>query len=343
MVCSNWIILNKLYRFHDMDLSTTYLGLSLRNPIIVASCGLTKTAEQIKQCEDAGAGAVVMKSLLEEQIREVEADMEQEISMHSEVMGYLQADIGMRYGSDTYTDTIEQVKKEVSIPVIASVNCYSSKWWINYARQLEEAGADALELNVYIMPADFSKSSADLEALYLEIMKAVKAQVKIPVAMKLSPFFTSFGHIAAALERYGADGLVLFNRFVQPDIDISSLAAEIKPSFNDPVGFGRSLRWTAMLSGTLDLDIAASGGIRDEKAIIKLLLAGASAVQIASILYGKNGLEKIQTMLTGLETWMKEKNFGSLSDFAGRLNQKHNPQSEAYIRAQYIKSIAGIE
>jgi dihydroorotate dehydrogenase (fumarate) len=171
----------------------------------------------------------------------------------------------------------------------------------------------------------------------------VKARIKIPVAMKLSPFFTSFGHFATTLEHYGADGLVLFNRFVQPDIDISSLATEIKPSFNDPVGLGRSLRWTAMLSETLNLDIAASGGIRDEKAIIKLLLAGASVVQIASVLYGKNGLEKIQKMLTGVESWMKEKNFSSLSDFAGRLNQKHNPQSEAYIRAQYIKSIAGIE
>jgi dihydroorotate dehydrogenase (fumarate) len=284
-----------------------------------------------------------MKSLLEEHLREVEAELEDEISMHSEVMGYLQADIGMRYGVDAYTDTIEQAKKETSIPIIASVNCYTSKWWTNYAKQLEGAGADALELNVYIMPADFSKSSADLETAYLEILKAVKAQVKIPVAMKLSPFFTSFGHFATTVEHYGADGLVLFNRFVQPDIEITSLTTEIKPSFNDPVGLGRSLRWTAMLSETLDLDIAASGGIKDEKAIIKLLLAGASVVQIASAFYGKNGLDKIQKMLTGLESWMEAKNFSSISDFAGRLNQKHNPQSEAYIRAQYIKSIAGIE
>jgi dihydroorotate dehydrogenase (fumarate) len=326
-----------------MDLSTKYLGLSLNNPIIVASCGLTKTVDQIKSCEQAGAGAVVMKSLLEEQLRESEADMEKEIGMHSEVMGYLQADIGMRYGVGNYIDTIEKAKKEVSIPVIASINCYTSKWWTRYAKQLEDAGADALELNVYIMPADFSKSSLEIEDIYLDILKAVKAQVKIPVALKLSIYFTSFGNFAARLERYGANGLVLFNRFVQPDIDISTLTTRIKPSFNDPVGFGRSLRWTAMLAGSLELDIAASGGIRDEIAIIKLLLAGASAVQIASVLYGEHGLEKIRKMLAGLEEWMKAKNFSSTSDFRGRLNQVKNPQSEAYIRAQYITSIAGIE
>ncbi len=326
-----------------MDLSTKYLGLSLKNPIIVASCGLTKTVDQIKLCEQAGAGAVVMKSLLEEQIRESETDIEKESGLHSEVLEYLRADIGMRYGSGDYTDTIEQAKKEVSIPVIASVNCYTSQWWLNYARQLEDAGADALELNVYIMPVDFSKSSVELEDAYLEILKAVKAQVKIPVALKLSPFFTSFGHFAARMERYGADGLVLFNRFVQPDINTSTLTTTIKPSFNDPVGFGRTLRWTAMLSGILELDIAASGGIRDATAVIKQLLVGAAAVQIASVLYSKTGLDKIQELLTGLEEWMKEKNFSSVSDFRGRLNHVNNPQPEAYVRAQYIKSIAGVE
>lgn len=326
-----------------MDLSTHYLGLTLKNPIIVASCGLTKTVDQIKACEQAGAGAVVMKSLLEEQIRESEADIEQGVGMHTEVMDYLRADFGMRYGTEEYANTIEQAKKEVSIPVIASVNCYTTKWWTDYARKLEEAGADALELNVYIMPADYSKSSSDLENGYLDILKAVKAQVNIPVALKLPPYFTSFGHFATKMDHYGADGLVLFNRFVQPDIDIDNLSTTIKPSFNDPVGFGRTLRWTGMLSGLLELDIAASGGIRDEQAIIKLLLAGAAVVQIASAFYGDNGLAKIQTMLEGLEQWMKSKNFAAVSAFKGRLNQQKSPQHESYIRAQYIKSIAGIE
>lgn len=326
-----------------MDLSTRYLGLSLKNPIVVASCGLTKTVDQIKRCADAGAGAVVMKSLLEEQLREVETDLEDDIGMHSEVMGYLRADLGMRYGIDEYTDTITQAKKSVNIPVIASVNCYTSKWWTTYARQLEAAGADALELNVYIMPADFSKNSAALEDAYVDILQAVKAQVKIPVAMKLAQYFTSFGNFATKLAQYGADGLVLFNRFVQPDIDITTLTTNIKPSFNDPVGFGRTLRWTAMLSGAVDVDIAASGGIRDEKAIVKLLLAGAAVVQMASVLYGEHGLEKIQVMLRGLEEWMRSQNFGAIADFKGRLNHANSPQSTAYIRAQYVQSIAGIE
>lgn len=326
-----------------MDLSTTYLGLQLANPIVVGSCGLSKTVDGIKACADAGAGAVVMKSLLEEQLREVETELEDDLAMHSEVMGYLQADIGMRYGAGSYTDTIEQAKKAVDIPVIASVNCYSTQWWTDYASQIESAGADALELNVYILPTDFSTSSNAIEDQYVEILKAVKARVSIPVVMKLSPFFTSFGHLATRLAHYGADGLVLFNRFVQPDIDVQALSSTIKPSFNDPVGFGRALRWTGLLSATLDVDIAASGGIRNEHGIIKQLLAGATVVQMASVLYGEHGLSKIQTMLTGLEAWMETHHFASLHDFRGRLDQRKNPQTEAFIRAQYIKSIAGVE
>lgn len=325
-----------------MDLSTTYLGLSLKNPIIVASCGLTETAEQIKRCEQAGAGAVVMKSLLEEQIRESEADMEKELSMHPEVMDYLRADLDMRYGSEKYINVIQQAKEEVAIPVIASVNCYTSKWWTEYAKQIEEAGADALELNVYIMPLEFAKSAGDLENMYVEIVKMVKAQIKIPVALKVSPYFTSFGNFARKMEDYGVDGLVLFNRFVQPDIDISSLSTKIKPSFDDPVGVGRSLRWIGMLSGQLKIDLAASGGIRNEDMAIKMLLAGASVVQIASVLYAK-GLTRIQEMLQGLEKWMAEKQFASIADFRGRLNQMHSPQDTSYIRAQYIKAIGGKE
>lgn len=325
-----------------MDLSTTYLGLTLKNPIVVGSCGLTKTVEQIKACEQAGAGAVVMKSLFEEQIREAEAELEHNLSMHPEVMGYLQADLDMRYGSEQYTETIEKAKNEVDIPVIASVNCYTSKWWVDYAEKIERAGADALELNVYVMPSNFSKGAKDIEDVYVDIIKTVKAQIKIPVALKLSPYFTAFGNFATRLEKYGVDGLVLFNRFVQPDISLSDISTTVKPSFNDPVGFGRSLRWIAMLSDDLGIDLAASGGVRGETEVIKQLLAGASVVQLASVLYAK-GLDKIQQILTGLEEWMEEKHFSALADFQGKLNQSHSPQSESYIRAQYIKSFTGVE
>ncbi len=325
-----------------MNLSTTYLGLTLKNPLIAGSCGLTKTVDQIKACAQAGAGAVVMKSLFEEQIRQAEADLEQDIGMHPEVMGYLQADLDMRYGSENYTDTIEQVKNEVDIPVIASINCYTSKWWLDYAQKIEQAGADALELNVYIMPSSFSKTAQEIEESYVDIVKTVKSQISIPVALKLSPSFTAFGNFATRLEETGVDGLVLFNRFVQPDINLSDLSIKVKPSFNDPLGFGRSLRWIGMLSGLLHISLAASGGVRSETEVIKYVLGGASAVQFASLLYAK-GLEKIQQILEGLEKWMETKHFSSLTDFQGTLNQRNSPQSESYIRAQYIESFTGVE
>jgi len=325
-----------------MDISTTYLGLNLKNPVIVASCGLTKTAENIIKCENAGAGAVVMKSLFEEQIRESDSGVRASVGMHPEAMDYIRADIDMEYGSREYLKTIEQTRKSVSIPVIASVNCYTSKWWMNYAQQLEAAGADALELNVYALPFDFEKSSSDLENIYLEILQSVKELIKIPVALKLAPYFTSFGHFATKLAEKGANGLVLFNRFIHPDINLDKIAITVKGTFNDPVGFNYALRWVALLSETLKLDIAASGGVRDASDLLKQLLAGASAVQIASILYTK-GLEYIESLLTGLKNWMTANKFPSIADFKGKLNQQHNPQSQAYVRAQYIKSITGIE
>ncbi len=325
-----------------MNLSTTYMGLTLKNPIIAGSCGLTKTVDQIKACEDANAGAVVMKSLFEEQIREQDADMEQSLSMHPEALEYLRADIDMRYGADAYTEAIAKAKQAVSIPVLASVNCYTSKWWMDYAKKIEDAGADALEMNIFIMPDDFTKSAADIENVYVDILKSVKAQVSIPVALKLSPIFTAFGNFASRLEGSGVDGLVLFNRFVQPDIDISSLKTTIAPSFNDPVGFSRSLAWIGLLSGQLDVDLVASGGIRDSLGVVKQLLAGAVAVQVASTLYAK-GLGKIQDLLNGLEEWMEDKNFAALDEFRGHLNHVNSPRPETYIRAQYLKAYTNVE
>ena len=322
-----------------MDLSTKYLGLSLRNPIIVASCGLTKTADQIKKCEDAGAGAVVMKSLFEEQIREMDSGISESVSMHTEVLDYLRAEIDMHYGPRDYLEIIKQAKKEVSIPVIASVNCYTSKWWVSYAKQLEAAGADALELNMYVLPYDLEKSSLDLEFMYVDVLKAVKEQAKIPVALKLSPYFTSLANFAKNLDENGVDGMVLFNRFIQPDMDLKNLKSINKPSFDDPIGFDHALRWVALLSGSCKFDIAASGNIRNAEGVIKQLLAGAAAVQIASLFY-KNGLETIADLLKGIESWMAEHNFSSIEDFRGKLNQANNPQSEAFIRAQYVKAIS---
>lgn len=325
-----------------MDLSTKYLGLSFKNPIVVASCGLTKSVDQIKKCEDAGAGAVVMKSLFEEQIREMNSGLDDTISMHTEALDYIRAEIDMQLGPREYIETIKNAKKEVSIPVIASVNCYTSKWWTSYAQQIEAAGADALELNIFVMPFNSEMSGYNLENTYIEILQAVKEQVDIPISLKLSPYFTSFANLAEKLDNQGADGLVLFNRFVQPEIDINKINSSIKPSFNDPIGFSNALRWIALLSGKLKLDLAASGNIRSAGDMIKQLLAGATVIQIASVLY-KEGLGKIAEMINGLERWMKEKKFNSIDEFRRKLNQENDPKSEAYIRSQYLKSIAGVE
>lgn len=325
-----------------MDLSTQYLGLSLKNPIIVASSGLTKTEDQIKKCEESGAGAVVMKSVFEEQIREMNSGIKDSVEMHPEAMEYIRAEIDMQYGTREYLETIKQAKKSVSIPIIASINCHTSKWWTTYAKQIEAAGADALELNIYILPYDSTISSYNLENVYLEILQNVRQQVEIPISLKLSPYFTSFANFAEKLDNQGAEGLVLFNRFVHLELDLQKIATSVKPSFDDPVGFYHTLRWIALLSGKLKFDLAASGNIRNAGDMIKQLLAGASAIQIASVIY-KNGFWKIEEMLNDLTNWMKEKNFAAISEFQGKLNQQNNPQSDMYIRAQYIKSIAGIE
>ena len=325
-----------------MNLSTKYLGLSIKNPVIVASCGLTKNVDQIIKCEKAGAGAVVMKSIFEEQIRETDSGIKDSLEMHPEAMEYLRAEIDMQYGTRDYIQTLKDAKKSVSIPVIASINCYTSKWWMTYAKQLQEAGADAIELNVFVPPYNFDKSSYNLENIYLEILQNTRQQIEIPIAIKVSPYFTSFANFAEKLDQNGANGLVLFNRFVNPDIDIQELTSKIKASFDDPVGFYNTLRWTALLSEKLNLDIAASGNIKNSEDIIKQILVGASVTQVASVLY-KNGIEKINDLVSGLKDWMKAKNYSSISDFQGKLSQENNPQIEAYARAQYVKTIAGIE
>lgn len=325
-----------------MELSTKYLGLSLKNPIVVASCGLTKSLDQIKKCEEANAGAVVMKSLFEEQIREASSGLDESLAMHTEALDYIRAELDMQLGPRDYLETITRAKKSVSIPVIASVNCYTAKWWPSYAKQIESAGADALELNIYVLPYHFETSGYNIEDNYIEILQAVKAQINIPVALKLSPYFTSFGNLAEKLDNQGADGLVLFNRFIQPDININAMSSSIKASFDDPIGYSHALRWIALLSDKLKLDLAASGNIRNAEQVIKQLLAGATVVQIASILY-KEGLGVIQKMIDGLQDWMKAKQFGSIDDFRGKLNHQNDPQSDSFIRAQYIKKISGIE
>ena len=256
-----------------MDLTTKYAGLTLRNPIIVGSSGLTENVAEIKKCEAAGAGAVVMKSLFEEQIQQADSGLEGSAMMHAEAMAYLEADLDKRYGPREYLKTIQDAKKAVSIPVIASINCFSTEWWIDYAQQIEAAGADAIELNVYVPPFQSQQNSNEMEKIYLDILNAVKTITKIPVIFKIPAAFTAFGHFAQQIAANGADALVLFNRFVHLEIDTDKIEIKTAGSFSDPAGFYTSLRWIAILSGKTPASLAASGGIATADHIVKQLLA----------------------------------------------------------------------
>jgi dihydroorotate dehydrogenase (fumarate) len=330
------------------DLTTKYLGMTLRNPIIIASSGLTDSFARIAELERNGAGAVVLKSLFEEQII-LEADQILKEAKNdkliygefSESLDYIDVHISEKE-LGKYLDTIKQVKKELSIPIIASINCVSDIGWTGFARQIEKAGADALELNIFIMPFGFDIKCDDTEQKYYRILRKVKQEINIPVAVKISPYFSNLGNLTVNLENEGANGLVLFNRFSSPDIDIDKISITTAEIFSNPVEMNNSLRWVAMLANRLKIDIAASTGIHDGKAMIKQILAGASVVQIASVLY-KNGISYTTEMLKYLESWMDKKGFNSIDQFKGILSREKYSHPDVYERLQFMKYFGKIE
>ena len=326
------------------DLSTRYMGLSLRNPIIAGSSGLTSTVANIVELEKMGAAAVVLKSLFEEQIR---FEGSKEIAESGTGQYYSEAEDYIRnYSRDhrigDYLDLIRDAKKAVSIPVIASINCVTSSEWIGFARKMQEAGADGLELNVFILPSDPYQSGEENEKIYFDIVNKIKKQVSIPVAIKISYYFSGLAKTALKLSWTGIDGMVLFNRFFSPDIDIENFRVTAAHVFSQPEELALSLRWVAMLSDRLHCDIAASTGVHDYEAMIKQLLAGAKAVQISSVLY-KEGFGAIPPMLDGLSSWMEAKGFAKLDDFVGRLSVRKADNPAAYERVQFMKHFSGIE
>lgn len=325
------------------DLSTTYMGLKLENPLLVASCSLTKTADGVKHCADAGAGAVVLKSLFEEQIDVEIKDMEQHLMpyWHPEALDYVQ-EMGMSFGPKEYIAIVKEAKKGVSIPVIASLNCISPKWWLAYAKQIVDAGADALELNIALMPSDTDRNAEQIEDVYLKILSEVRKHIAIPVAVKIGPYFTSLGRFAMKLVNSGANALVLFNRFYQPNIDVEKMELAPGYNFSSPEDMGLSLRWIALLSGRINCDLAASTGIHDSAGVIKQLLAGATVTQLCSTLY-LNGLKQIETIRSELDGWLDRHGFASLSEARGKLSQSESDKPELYERIQYIKALVGIE
>jgi len=326
-----------------INLSTEYMGMKLRNPLIVASSGLTDSLEGVRRCEDAGAGAVVLKSLFEEQIQIETNKLEQHIgpSWHAEAFDYVKQ-MGMRLGPNDYLKFIEETKKTAAIPVIASLNCISPVWWSDYAKQIEAAGADAIELNISFMPSNPQHSGKDIEQQYLHSIDKIRNRIKKPIAVKIGPYFTSTAQMAEQLYAHGASALVLFNRFYQFDINIDTLELSPGHSLSTPEEIHTSLRWVALLSGRIKCDLAAATGIHDASGVIKQILAGATVVQICSTLY-KNGLEQIDKILEEIKDWMKTKHFDSIHNFRGKLNQMQSDQPELYERLQYIKGLTGIE
>lgn len=324
------------------DLSTTYMGLKLKNPIIAGSSGLTNSLNDIKELEENGAGAVVLKSLFEEEIRiELEKDLQQmgrEGFIYPETMDFYDT-YDVEDTLTNYLKLIRECKQEVSIPVIASINCVTAEKWPYYATTLQDAGADGLELNVFILPSDISVSAEENEKLFFDIVEEVRKQVTIPIALKISPYSSNLGSLIHRLSKTELAGIVLFNRFYSPDIDIEKLEVVSTNVFSYPEEITLPMRWIGIMADQVECDLAASTGIHDGKGVIKLLLAGANTVQVASTLYAK-GKEQIKVMLDELEEWMNNKSFSKIDDFRGKMSHAKADDPAAYYRVQFMKHFA---
>ena len=321
------------------DLTTKYLGLKLKNPLLAGSSGFTDSIDKLKLIEEQGAGAVVLKSLFEEEIihemEETFTKMTSENFLYPETYNHFEyEDIEDTLGS--YIKLIRDAKKELTIPVIASINCVSSQKWTHFAKELEDAGADALELNAFVMPSDFDRSTADNEKVYFDIIKEVQKHTKLPIALKLSYYFSSLAPTLQKLSKSGIGSLVLFNRFYSPDFDLKTMKVEPSNVLSNASDITQSLRWIAIMAGRVDCGLSASTAVHDGKGLIKQLLAGADTVQIASTLY-KNSYDIIGSMLKELDTWMQENEFESLEAFRGKLSQKNIKNPAAYERVQFMK------
>ncbi len=317
-----------------VDLSTKYMGLNLKNPIIIGSCGLVDSVEKIKNLEKHGAAAVVLKSLFEEQILS-EIDSLSGDSNYSEGQEYLSY-FTKSHNINKHLDLIRDAKKEVSIPIIASINCSNADGWTDYAKKIEDAGADALELNVFVLPTDVNTSSEEVEKLYFDIVKNVKKEITIPFSIKIGSYFSSLAKMVVKLSKTDLAGIVMFNRFFSPDIDLNTL--EIKPSniFSNSSDLFNTLRWIAILSHQVKCDLVATNGIHDGAGVVKSILTGAKAVEVVSAIYQK-GPEFIQEMLNDISKWTEENDYTSINDFRGKLSSSKQENSLIYERAQFMK------
>ncbi len=325
-----------------MDLRTTYLGLELKNPVVPSASPLSRTLDSMKRLEDAGAAAIVMYSLFEEQI-EHEADeldhyLRYGTNSYSEALSYFPQASEYNLGPEEYVDHLRKAKESLEIPVIGSLNGISAGGWTQYAKHIQEAGADAIELNVYYIPTDPLLTSQDVEARYLEVLHAVKGAVTIPVAVKLSPFFSSFANMANRLEVAGANGLVLFNRFYQPDLDLETLEVNPAVTLSDSTAARIPLRWIAILHGRVKASLAATSGIHTAEDVVKMVMAGADVTMMCSALL-KHGYDRLREVLLDLKEWMTEREYESIQQMKGSMSQKAVNDPAAFERANYMKAL----
>ena len=306
-----------------MNLTTTYLGLKLRTPLVPSASPLTLENGNIKRMEDAGAAAVVFHSLFEEQTEPGRAD----------------SGFGSRVGPAAYLEQIAAAKRSVGIPIIASLNCTTLDGWITYARQIREAGADALELNIYKIPTELERSGADVEQDYIDILRTVRAATKIPLAVKLSPYFSNFANMAARLDALGPDALVLFNRFYQPDIDIEKKEVTPRLMLSTETDMRLPLRWIAILFGKLRANLAATGGIHQAGDVIKMVMAGADVTMLCSVLL-RHGIGRLGALEKEIAAWLEQHGYGSLSEIRGIMSQRNCPDPSAFERAQYVHALS---
>ena len=326
-----------------MNLNTTYLGLKLRTPLVAAASPLSEEIDNIKQMEDAGASAIVLYSLFEEQLRQDRAELahhlEQGTESFAEALTYFPEPESFHLGPEEYLQHIARAKKATRIPIIASLNCSSTGAWTDYAKQIEQTGADALELNIYYIPTDLDLPGAKVEQTYLDILKAVKSQVTIPVAVKLSPFFSNFANMAKRLDSAGADGLVLFNRFYQPDIDLETLVVKPNILLSTPMAMRLPLRWIAILYLRLNASLAATSGLHRATDVLKMLMAGADVTMLCSVLI-RHGVQQLGVIEREMVAWLEEHEYESVAQLQGSLSQKNCADPALFERAQYMRALS---
>lgn len=329
-----------------LDLTTTYMGLHLKNPLVASASPLSKKLDTVWRLQDAGAAAIVMYSLFEEQIThesyELDHYLERGTHSYAEALSYFPDLDSYNIGPDSYLEHIHRIKRTVQIPVIGSLNGISSGGWVDYAGKIEQAGADALELNIYYLPTDPNLSSAEIEDEYVQLVRDVRAKVHIPLALKLSPFFTALPHIARRFAGAGANGLVLFNRFYQPDFDLETLEVIPNLQLSTSQELRLPLRWIALLYGRIEADFALTSGVHTAQDVLKAIMAGASVTMMASTLL-EHGMGRLMHILADLQAWMDEHEYASITEMKGSMSQRAVAEPAAFERANYLKTLNSFE